>query len=117
MATSALYSASDFPALAVGVDPGLAGEAAVSVWAPSQDEWSLTSGEVKTITLKLRSKPGDPTPAMADPGHGQARRGSAAQDRRRRTGGAEETRAGGQEEDAVKPRRSNLHARCPRCCD
>ena len=37
-APSALYTASDFPALARGVDPGFTGEAAVSVWAPSQDE-------------------------------------------------------------------------------
>jgi hypothetical protein len=61
-ATSALYSASDFPALARGVDPGLSGEATVFVWAPSQDDWSQTAGDDGTITLKLRSKPGDPNP-------------------------------------------------------
>ncbi len=61
-ATSALYTASDFPALAQGVDPGFAGEAGVAVWAPSKDEWSLTAGDDGSITLKVRSKPGDPSP-------------------------------------------------------
>jgi hypothetical protein len=59
---SALYTASDFPALARGVDPGFSGETAVSVWAPAQDDWGLTTGEEGTITLKLRSKPGDAIP-------------------------------------------------------
>jgi hypothetical protein len=60
--TSALFSTSDFPALARGLDPGFSGEAVVSVWAPSQDDWSLTAGDDGAITLKLRSGPGDPTP-------------------------------------------------------
>ncbi len=59
--TSVLYTASDFPALARGVDHGLSheaprfpGEAAVSVWAPWSDGWKLTAGDDGTITLKLR---------------------------------------------------------------
>jgi hypothetical protein len=56
-----LYSASDFPALAAGVDPGFSGEASAFVWAPSQDEWSLTPG-AESLTLKLQGKPGDQTP-------------------------------------------------------
>ncbi len=60
-AMAVLYSASDFPALANGVDPGFSGEAFAFVWAPSRDEWSLTPvGEA--ITFKLKGKPGDPTP-------------------------------------------------------
>ncbi len=56
-----LYTASDFPALADGVEPGFSGEASVFIWAPSQDEWSLTPG-AKALVLTLRSKPGDRTP-------------------------------------------------------
>src|SRR5579883_323254 len=59
--TAALYTASDFPELARGVDPGFAGEATVQVWAPSQDDWSLTA-EGETLALHLRNKPGDATP-------------------------------------------------------
>src|SRR5262249_44683745 len=55
------YMASDFPELARGVDPGFAGEATVHVWAPSQDDWSLTA-DGGTLVLHLRTKPGDPTP-------------------------------------------------------
>jgi hypothetical protein len=61
-ATSVIYSASDFPALAHGVDPGFAGDATVSVWATSQDDWSQAAGDDGTITLTLRTKPGDPAP-------------------------------------------------------
>ncbi len=59
--TSTIYPASDFPSLAVGVDPGFVGEATVSVWAPSRDDWSLTT-EGETITLKLQHRPGDTVP-------------------------------------------------------
>jgi hypothetical protein len=61
-ATSVLYTSSEFPILADGVEVGFAGEAAVSVWAPSQDDWSLKAGDDGTIALSLRSKPGDPSP-------------------------------------------------------
>ena len=60
-APSVLYTASDFPALAGGVDAGLAGEVDVQVWAPSQDEWSLTKAD-DAIALKLQGRPGDRTP-------------------------------------------------------
>ena len=42
-APSALYTASDFPSLAHGVDPGFTGEASVSVWAPSSDGWKSSA--------------------------------------------------------------------------
>ena len=61
-APSALYTTSDFPALARGVDPGFTGKAAVSVWAPSTDGWSLTAGGDGTITLKRRDQSGESTP-------------------------------------------------------
>jgi hypothetical protein len=59
--SAALYTASDFQDLARGVETGLAGETAVHVWAPSQDEWSL-SFNTGTITLRVRHKSGDTTP-------------------------------------------------------
>jgi len=59
--TAALYTASDFPKLASGVDTGFDGEATVQVWAPSQDEWRLTVAD-GTITLLQRGKSGDPQP-------------------------------------------------------
>jgi hypothetical protein len=55
---SVLYTASDFPALTGGVDPGFSGEAAVSVWAPSSEDWSMMAGQDGTITLKLGRKAG-----------------------------------------------------------
>ncbi len=58
---AALYTASDFPALADGVDPGFAGEASVHVWSSSQDEWSLTPGK-DSLTLNHRERAGDPVP-------------------------------------------------------
>jgi len=64
---TALFLASDFPRLAGGVDPGIAGEAAVLVWATGQDQWRLTvSGE--TLTLHFQTKPGDPTPSWRELG-------------------------------------------------
>jgi hypothetical protein len=60
-ASAVLYSASDFPALAGGVDPELAGDVSAFVWAPSHDAWSLTPGD-EAITLKLQGKPGERTP-------------------------------------------------------
>ncbi len=56
-----LYTASDFPALAEGVDTGFAGEAFVHVWASSEDEWILTPG-TESLTLKHRKRAGDPVP-------------------------------------------------------
>ncbi len=58
---AALYVASDFPRLGRGIDPGFSGEATVQVWAPSEDEWSLT-GKDGTFALSLTSRPGDPSP-------------------------------------------------------
>ena len=59
--TAALYTASDFPKLASGVDTGFDGEATVQVWAPSQDEWRLTVAD-GTLTLFRQGKSGDPQP-------------------------------------------------------
>ncbi|HEX3449019.1 MAG TPA: hypothetical protein VHS97_12245, partial [Isosphaeraceae bacterium] len=58
---AALYVASDFPTLSRGFDPGLADEVIVRVWAPAQDEWRVTFSD-ETVTLHLRSKPGDAIP-------------------------------------------------------
>jgi hypothetical protein len=57
----ALFVASDFPRLAEGVSLGIEGDATVSVWAPSQDEWRIVATE-ETLTLHLGRKPGDPAP-------------------------------------------------------
>jgi len=59
--TAALYTASDFPKLARGVDTGIDGVATVQVWAPSQDEWRLTVAD-GTITLRHEGKSGDQEP-------------------------------------------------------
>ncbi len=53
-ATTALYTASDFPKLAQGVDPGFVGEATIHIWAPSGDVWRL-SPEKGTVTLHFQS--------------------------------------------------------------
>ena len=60
-APAVLYTASDFPRLAQGVDTGLAGLVNVDVWAPPRNEWRLTS-ENGTLTLSLKTKSGDPEP-------------------------------------------------------
>jgi hypothetical protein len=57
----ALFVASDFPRLARGVSPGIDGEATVSVWAPSEEDWRVEASD-GTLTLRLRTRPGDPTP-------------------------------------------------------
>jgi hypothetical protein len=58
---TALYTASDFPRLAHGVDPGFAGEATVHIWAPSGDAWRVSSDN-GTLTLQFQSDGGDPLP-------------------------------------------------------
>jgi hypothetical protein len=57
-----LYSASDFPKLASGVDPGIDGEGTLQVWAPSRDNWSLTTTADGTVTLVHEARPGDSHP-------------------------------------------------------
>ena len=61
IAPSALYTASDFPRLAQGVDAGFTGDATIHIWAPSQDEWHLTSG-AGTHTLHYQVKSSDRLP-------------------------------------------------------
>ena len=87
-APAVLYTASDFPALADGVDTGLAGDVDVQVWAPSQDEWSLTQGRRcdHAETPEQARRPDSP---MEVPGQGQPRERPAAQDRRSRSDSAE----------------------------
>ena len=46
-----IYTASDFPRLGEGIDPGLSGEVFVSVWAPAQQTWHLSLNE-QTLTLR-----------------------------------------------------------------
>jgi hypothetical protein len=57
----ALFVASDFSRLAQGVDPGIDGEATVSVWAPSEEEWRLESAGA-VLTLHYTKKAGDTQP-------------------------------------------------------
>ena len=71
-----LYTASDFPRLAEGVDPGLAGLVSVNVWAPPGDEWRLTT-ENGTLTLTLKSKAGDPEPRWQTLGKMNLAKGAA----------------------------------------
>src|SRR5262249_55383902 len=59
--SGALFVASDFPRLAKGVYPGIAGDAAVLVWASAQEDWHLVFAS-GTITLQVRKKPGDSAP-------------------------------------------------------
>src|SRR5262245_432705 len=76
-ASSVIYAASDFPALARGVDPGFVGEAVVSVWAPSQDDWSLTISDDGTATLNHRTEAGETTPRWQSLGTVQLVKGRA----------------------------------------
>ena len=59
--SGAIYTASDFPRLAKGVDPGFSGEAFASVWAPAGESWRLTT-QGGTITLASEARAADPTP-------------------------------------------------------
>lgn len=65
---AALYTASDFPTLARGVDPGFSGEAVVSVWGPSTDAWKLRPGSDGVILLERRDRPGSQEPGWGEIG-------------------------------------------------
>ena len=69
-----LYTASDFPALADGVDPGFVGEASVHVWSPSQDEWTLTPG-TEGLTLNHHDRAGDRAPRWQELGKAHLTKG------------------------------------------
>jgi hypothetical protein len=56
-----LYAASDFPALARGVDLGWGGETTIQVWAPPCDQWDFALAD-GTLSLSHRAKPGDSHP-------------------------------------------------------
>jgi hypothetical protein len=62
-----LFTASDFPRLAEGIDPGFTGEAAVRVWSRSDQHWTLQR-EGNTLTLRLESKGSNPLPRWHDLG-------------------------------------------------
>jgi dienelactone hydrolase len=49
-----VFTASDFPSLAKGVDPGHSGELTVQTWSPSGQDWRL-SQQGDTVTLDLAS--------------------------------------------------------------
>ena len=113
---SAVYTASDFRMLSRGVDPGVTGEVAVSAWATTQDDWSLKAGEDGTITLTVRSKPGDSSPRWQSLGTVTLEAGPATQGRRGRAGRAEDAH-GRADEDVIRTRRrSTSRTRCPRSC-
>src|SRR4051794_21593372 len=40
--TGPIFTASDFPAMALGVDPGIVGEATVRVWDAAERAWTLS---------------------------------------------------------------------------
>ncbi len=69
-----LYTASDFPALADGVDPGFAGEASVYVWSSSQDEWSVKPVS-ESLALTHHNRAGDPAPRWQQLGKVQLTKG------------------------------------------
>jgi dienelactone hydrolase len=57
-----LFLGSDSSRLAAGIDPGIAGDANVLVWATGQDQWRVTSSD-ETLTLHYRKNPGDAAPS------------------------------------------------------
>ena len=61
LSPAAVFTASDFPSLAEGVRPGLAGVVNVSVWAPPGDSWRLENAN-GTPALACTHKGGDPEP-------------------------------------------------------
>ncbi len=71
----AVFTASDFPKLAEGVNHGFAGLVRVHVWAPPGDEWHLTTDN-GILSLILKTKPGDPEPRWQALGETNLRKGS-----------------------------------------
>jgi dienelactone hydrolase len=67
-APAAVYSASDFRALAEGIDPGWDGETTVAVWAPPEDEWRIAVAD-GTVTLSHAARPGASRPGWRRLGH------------------------------------------------
>jgi dienelactone hydrolase len=57
----ALYTASDFPTLAQGIDPGIAGSLHVAVWGPGRDLWRMAA-DGGTVKLIFGRGEGDPEP-------------------------------------------------------
>jgi hypothetical protein len=116
-ATAALYTASDFPELARGVEPGWGGGASVHVWAPSQDEWSLTR-DGGTLTLHLRKKPGDLAPGWQSLGRVEGAQGQpikiiVSDDRPQGGDGTASSRKSGAESKARKKSGSSEEPKRP----
>src|SRR5436190_2907905 len=57
----AVFTASDFPALAEGIDFKSSGELSVQAWAPGNAGWKLTQ-DGETVTLTSSPKSGDSSP-------------------------------------------------------
>ena len=56
-----VFTASDFPALAEGIDLKTSGELSVHAWAPANAGWKLTQ-DGETVTLTSSPAPGDSSP-------------------------------------------------------
>jgi dienelactone hydrolase len=61
LTTGPVFTANDFPALAKGVDPGVAGEVALRVWVPASQDWHLTQ-DGDTVSLKSTAGGHDSVP-------------------------------------------------------
>ena len=56
-----IFTASDFPTLADGIEPGLSGDVPLRVWSPARQEWKLAQ-DGDTATLSSTETGGDPQP-------------------------------------------------------
>jgi hypothetical protein len=56
-----IFTASDFPTLADGIEVRASGEAVVQVWSPASQEWRLTQ-DGDRVDLRQAEHGGDPTP-------------------------------------------------------
>jgi dienelactone hydrolase len=69
-----VYTASDFPALAQGVDPGFAGEVGVRVWTSASQEWKPAQHE-DTVSLSSSTVARDHAPRWQTAGKVTVRAG------------------------------------------
>lgn len=74
-AAALLFTASDFPALAKGIEPGASGDLSVRVWAPARQDWKLAQ-DGDTAALSVTETSGDTLPrwqtlgkVKVNPGH------------------------------------------------
>ena len=59
--TGLVFTASDFPELAAGIEPGDTGEMALGTWSPARQNWKLAQNG-DTVTLSLSETGGDIQP-------------------------------------------------------